>query len=228
MRLVVCRLPWAATGWIILDRMPRLALLICGLWFVSLFLFRSVLQWRKTGSTGVKGFHGRVGSLPWVAGVAVSLGFVLAPLAPLGVLLGWPSGTLFVEHAPLHLTGAVLALLGIAGALAAQLSMGDSWRVGVDESESTELVTDGLFAWVRNPIFSFVGLSGLGLVLLVPNVLALAAALLTAVGIEMQVRAVEEPYLRRTHGDAYESYAASVGRFLPAVGRRLPGDRTTR
>jgi len=40
------------------------------------------------------------------------------------------------------------------------------------------------------------------------------------------VRAVEEPYLLDTHGDAYRGYATRVGRFLPGVGRLpLPDDR---
>jgi protein-S-isoprenylcysteine O-methyltransferase Ste14 len=37
--------------------------------------------------------------------------------------------------------------------------------------------------------------------------------------LELQVRAVEEPYLIRSHGDAYRAYAARVGRFLPGIGR---------
>jgi protein-S-isoprenylcysteine O-methyltransferase Ste14 len=35
----------------------------------------------------------------------------------------------------------------------------------------------------------------------------------------VQVRLVEEPYLRRVHGCAYETYAARTGRFLPRIGR---------
>ena len=173
--------------------MPRLALALCILWFVSLFVFRSALQWKRTGSTGVKGFHGPVGSLSWLAGVAASLGLGLAPFAPLATLLGWPGGALFVAHIPLLLAGGALALLGMFGALLAQLSMGNSWRIGVDPAEKTQLVTDGLFAWVRNPIFSFISLSLLGFVLLVPSVLSLLVASLTVLGIETQVRAVEEP-----------------------------------
>jgi protein-S-isoprenylcysteine O-methyltransferase Ste14 len=198
---------------------PRLALAICLLWFLSLFVFRSVHQWRETGSTGVKGFHGRVGSLPWIAGVSASAGLVLAPIAPLAALFDWPGGKLLIAAPALHLAGVTLALVGIAGALLAQLGMGSSWRVGVDESERTELVTDGMFAWVRNPIFSFISLSALGLVLLVPNAPALLAVALTGLGIELQVRAVEEPYLLRTHGADYARYAARVGRFAPVIGR---------
>lgn len=204
--------------------MPRLALAICLLWFLSLFVFRTFVQWRKTGSTGVKGFHGAPFSLPWIAGVAATAGLVLTPLAPVGTLLGWPPAALLIDSPALHLTGAALAVLGTLGALASQLSMGDSWRVGVDESETTTLVTGGLFGIVRNPIFAFMLLSVAGLVLLVPSLLAAAAAALTVAGIEIQVRSVEEPYLARTHGEEYARYAARVGRFFPGVGRYAPRD----
>lgn len=199
--------------------MPRLALALCIVWFVSLFLFRSIVQWKQTGSTGFVGFHGRIGSIEWFAGMAATAGLVLAPLAPLGTLYAWPGGALLFEHATAHGVGAAIAAVGIAGALAAQLDMGSSWRIGVDESERTTLVTDGLFAWVRNPIFSFIWVSLLGFVLLLPSPLALLAFVLTVLGIEIQVRAVEEPYLRHTHGEAYEHYAAAVGRFAPGLGK---------
>ncbi len=199
--------------------MPRLALALCILWFVSLFVARSIIQWKRTGSTGFKGLHGRIGSLPWMAGVALGLGLLLAPLAPVATLFDWPGGTLLVTQTSLHLAGASATLVGTIGALLAQLSMGDSWRIGVDEAERTQLVTSGLFAWVRNPIFSFVTLSVLGLVLLAPSILSLLAAFLTVFGIEIQVRAVEEPYLENAQGEAYARYSAAVGRFVPGLGR---------
>jgi protein-S-isoprenylcysteine O-methyltransferase Ste14 len=199
--------------------MPRLALVLCLVWFSSLFLFRSFVQWKRTGATGFKGFHGRVGSLEWFAGMAATAGLVLAPLAPLASVNGWRGGELWFTNAAAHVAGALLAGVGILGALAAQLSMGSSWRIGVDESERTTLVTDGLFAWVRNPIFSFIWISLLGFWLLIPSPLALLAFLLTFVGIELQVRAVEEPYLLQAHGESYARYAAAVGRFAPGLGR---------
>lgn len=203
--------------------MPSVALALCALWFVSLFVLRSVVQLRRTGSTGVKGFHGPVGSIPWIAGVSASVGLFLAPLGPLAALLDWPGGDLLASSESLHLLGAVFAVLGIVGGLVAQLSMGDSWRVGVDATETTELVTTGPFAWVRNPIFTFIGVSLLGLVFLVPNPPAIAAAAFTMLGIELQVRAVEEPYLASTHGEEYRRYASRVGRFVPRLGRLADG-----
>jgi protein-S-isoprenylcysteine O-methyltransferase Ste14 len=134
-------------------------------------------------------------------------------------LLGWPGGSLFVLPSVLYPAGAVAALLGTAGALFAQAGMGESWRVGVDESEAPPLVTHGLFAWVRNPIFSFMGVSALGLSLLVPSAWTLVAIALSTLGIELQVRFVEEPHLQHIHGNEYARYAARTGRFVPGVGR---------
>jgi len=53
---------------------------------------------------------------------------------------------------------------------------------------------------------------------------AIGALAALVVGLELQVRFVEEPYLRRGHGPGYERYAARAGRFLPRTGtRKVPG-----
>jgi protein-S-isoprenylcysteine O-methyltransferase Ste14 len=61
--------------------------------------------------------------------------------------------------------------------------------------------------------------TALGLGLLVPNVLAVAMLVAFLASLQIQVRLVEEPYLRRVHAAAYERYAARTGRFLPRIGR---------
>jgi protein-S-isoprenylcysteine O-methyltransferase Ste14 len=111
--------------------------------------------------------------------------------------------------------GGVLAVLGVVVTLVAQRQMGPSWRVGVDPTERTALVTSGLFRHVRNPIFTGMGLATAGLALLVPNAAGLAAAVTTVVAVELQVRRVEEPYLADVHGAAYRRWAGATGRFLP-------------
>ena len=199
--------------------MPRLALLLVGVWFFALFVFRTAFQWWRTGSGGIRGFSGTLGSLERNAGLLASLGLAAGALAPVAGLLGWPGGGLLFRFDPVHLLGAGLAAVGIAGALASQVAMGDSWRIGVDERETTRLVTRGPFGRVRNPIFSFMLISGAGLLALVPNVFSILALGSTFAGIEIQVRAVEEPYLTKTHGSVYRAYASRVGRFLPGVGR---------
>ncbi|MEI8412093.1 MULTISPECIES: hypothetical protein [unclassified Kribbella] len=54
---------------------------------------------------------------------------------------------------------------------------------------------------------------------MVPNVVALAGAVVLITALHLQVRVVEEPYLLTTHADTYPQYAATTGRFLPHIGR---------
>lgn len=54
---------------------------------------------------------------------------------------------------------------------------------------------------------------------MVPNVIAMAGLNALVIGVQLQVRLEEEPHLRRLHGEAYRRYTASVGRFLPGIGR---------
>jgi protein-S-isoprenylcysteine O-methyltransferase Ste14 len=118
----------------------------------------------------------------------------------------------------LGVTGAGLAVAGVLATFVAQLVMGPSWRVGVDADERTELVVRWPFTVVRNPIFTTMGCTALGLALMVPTWLAVAGLLSLAWSLEYQVRRVEEPYLRSVHGARYEQYLARVGRFLPRPG----------
>ncbi|MDT9692970.1 isoprenylcysteine carboxylmethyltransferase family protein [Streptomyces sp. P9(2023)] len=125
-----------------------------------------------------------------------------------------------LDQPGLRAVGAVIAVLGIAAVIGAQNAMGASWRNDVDPTERTALVTHRPFRLVRNPIYTAALAFATGLALTVPNFLALPGLVLLLFGLELQVRYVEEPYLHRIHGTAYEEYAARTGRFLPGVGRR--------
>lgn len=202
--------------------MPELALALYIVYLTLAFGLRSLLQWRATGSTGFKGLGGRPGSAEWSAGVLFAAAIILGVAAPALALAEIVAPIASLDRETLAIAGAVVAILGIALTLHAQVAMGNSWRIGVDRQERTELVTEGPFALVRNPIFSAMIPTALGLTLLVPSVVAIAGFVALVVALELQVRVVEEPYLRSTHGDAYERYAARVGRFVPALGRLRP------
>ena len=70
---------------------------------------------------------------------------------------------------------------------------------------------------MRNPIFSCMTAIGVANAVAVPNPATVGGAAALAAGISMQVRMVEEPYLRSVHGEAYEQYLRSAGRFLPRM-----------
>jgi protein-S-isoprenylcysteine O-methyltransferase Ste14 len=186
------------------------------------FGLRSWIQRRRTGSAGFHGVSGKPGSLEWWGGVL----FVVALIgAPVGLGLDLANVLAPIESLAaggVRWAGLVLFVAGFIATFAAQMAMGASWRIGVRADEVTALVTRRPFSIVRNPIFAAMLLTGSGLALLVPNVVSIASWALALVAIELQVRFVEEPYLRRVHGEAYLAYGSRVGRFMPWMGRFRP------
>ncbi|HEX2095769.1 MAG TPA: isoprenylcysteine carboxylmethyltransferase family protein [Solirubrobacterales bacterium] len=199
--------------------MAAVALILYGVYLLLAFGLRTLIQLRRTGSSGFHGVGGRPGSAEWLAGVGFTLALLLGVAAPLLALLDVVEPIAALDGTVAHAVGVALAVAGIAATFSAQVSMGASWRIGVDPQERTRLVTTGPFAFVRNPIFSAMLPTALGLTLLVPSWVAAAGLLGLAIALELQVRVVEEPYLLRAHGQSYASYAARVGRFVPGVGR---------
>ncbi|WP_257879608.1 methyltransferase family protein [Kocuria flava] len=160
---------------------------------------------------------GTPGTAEWWGGILFATALVLGAGGPILAL----TGTVVATRLPEALTwaGLVLIVLGFAGVLASQAGMGASWRIGVDATERTELVTTGVFAVVRNPIFTAMLTTVAGLTLMVPTAVSAAAWLCLFAAVELQVRLVEEPYLLAIHEQDYASYTGRVGRFLPGLGR---------
>jgi protein-S-isoprenylcysteine O-methyltransferase Ste14 len=198
--------------------MPALALVLWGAFGLVGFLGRAALQRARTGSWGVRGVSGPPGSVEWIAGV-LFLGSLVVTVAGPALEVADAIGPIDALDEPgVHAAGIALFAVGLAATFGAQVAMGASWRIGVEASERTELVSDGPFAIVRNPIYSAMLPAVAGLVLVAPSLPALAGWILLLLALELQVRVVEEPHLLRTHGDVYAGYAARVGRFVPGVG----------
>jgi protein-S-isoprenylcysteine O-methyltransferase Ste14 len=207
--------------------MALAAAVLAGTWFLVAFALRIAVQVRRHHDTGVRSDAGPPLSVGWWARLlftgstaAVALALVLRALDAVGPVAG-------LDHPAVAGAGLVLATAGILLTFWAQLAMGASWRIGVDPEERTALVTSGPFAVVRNPIFSTMVPTALGLTLMAPTVAGLVALVALVVALEVQVRGVEEPYLRRVHGAAFDAYAARTGRFAPRL-RRVTGGRAGR
>ena len=96
--------------------------------------------------------------------------------------------------------------------------MGDDWRMDVG-SRKTPLITDGLFRFIRHPIYTFSMLLVVCSALAVPTVpmIGIAAILLTLWNLKARN---EEHHLSAVHGEAYRRYVARTGRFLPRLSSR--------
>lgn len=195
--------------------MAAAAIIIEALFFALAFGLRSIIQYRRTGSSGFHVPGPDAGAAERVGSGLFVLALVLIVAAPVGALAGWG-----VAEVPgwVGAVGAALAVAGSAATVWAQLEMGESWRIGVDPEERTELVTGGVYGFVRNPIFTAMLAATVGLALMVPSWVSVAAAVTLLVALEVQVRMVEEPYLATVHGESYARYRRQAGRFFPGMG----------
>lgn len=103
-----------------------------------------------------------------------------------------------------------LSLLWIS---VAQYQMSNSWRVGIDENNKTELITKGLFSHSRNPIFLGMIISVAGIFFILPNALTFFLMLTTYIVIQIQIR-LEEEFLEKQHGEQYLIYKKTTKRLL--------------
>lgn len=200
-----------------------LALTLQGLFLALAFGLRTAVHLVQTRSTGFRAFS-QHRTAPEIGGVLMLLA---AGVASFIGSTGLPGPIAALDHAWLRRIGASIAICAIVVIVVAQFTMGRSWRIGVDPAERTELITTGIFAFVRNPIFTGMIAFWIGVALVMPSVLTLAAPVIAWVAVELQVRGVEEPYLLRVHGAAYRAYAARTGRLIPGVGK-LTSNAATR
>jgi len=103
--------------------------------------------------------------------------------------------------------------LSVAVFILALVSFGASWRIGIDAKTPGGLVTTGIFALSRNPIFVFLDLYAFGTFLINGTLGFLLFALILAVGIHYQI-IQEESFLRRTYGKAYHDYCRRTARYF--------------
>ena len=109
--------------------------------------------------------------------------------------------------------GLVLCAAAIAGFVLTLISFGDSFRVGIDESSPDKLITDGMFALSRNPIYVCFLMFFVGLFLIHRNIVIAVAVILFALAIHRQVLR-EEKFLLSHYGAEYEAYCKKVRRYI--------------
>ena len=109
--------------------------------------------------------------------------------------------------------GVFFCLTGLILLVWSLISFGQSFRVGIDNEHPDKLITNGVFAFSRNPIYTAFGLILLGQFLIFPNWIIL---LYLFAGIWLFHRQVlrEEDYLKKHYGKEYSDYRSRVRRYL--------------
>lgn len=128
---------------------------------------------------------------------------------------GWPSVSKqqFFHSEILSWIGVLLCGLGLSLFLLTLISFGKSFRVGIDADTPGKLVTTGVFAYSRNPIYVAFWTIMLGQFLVFPNWLLLVYLGAATWLFHRQVRR-EETFLARYYGEEYSEYCARVRRYV--------------
>jgi protein-S-isoprenylcysteine O-methyltransferase Ste14 len=128
---------------------------------------------------------------------------------------GWPlaAGTRFFRCEAVAWIGVGLCCAGLLVMLASLVSFGRSFRVGIDVDRPDKLVTTGVFAWSRNPIYVAMFLVLVGQFLVFPNWVTLLYLFAGTWLFHRQVLR-EEEFMRRQYGEEYAVYCQRVRRYV--------------
>lgn len=148
---------------------------------------------------------------------ALAFVLVLAQLLLLVALLVLPHGTVWPVNGFVVATSVVFIVVGVTLAVRGSATLGPALTASPIPRENAPLATTGVYAVVRNPIYTGLMSVGLGLALIGSSFLHVLTWL-ALVGLLAGKARWEERMLVDEH-PAYSEYAARVGRFLPGIGR---------
>lgn len=193
------------------EHMPYFALaLVVLVLFYTVYFVKMLIQHkhgiktRQIGRRKEKDIH--------MVELLMSIATLAAPAAQLlSIAFGWscmPSGARF--------TGFLIGMLGDIIFLISVVCMKDSWRAGIPDKDKTELVTNGIYKFSRNPAFLGFDFMYAGVLLMYFNPLTAVFSLFAAVTLHLQILQ-EEKYLTSVFCSSYTAYKSRVFRYL---GRR--------
>jgi protein-S-isoprenylcysteine O-methyltransferase Ste14 len=128
---------------------------------------------------------------------------------------GWPAPSTgeFFDSDAVSWIGVALCLAGLTILAWSLVSFGQSFRVGIDTERPDRLITTGIFAFSRNPIYVAFALILLGQFLIFSSWLLLAYLVAGYWLFHRQVLR-EEEFLSRHYGRDFEDYCRRVRRYV--------------
>jgi protein-S-isoprenylcysteine O-methyltransferase Ste14 len=113
----------------------------------------------------------------------------------------------------LTISGIVLILLGNLLMLLTLHALKQSLRFGLNKSNLGKLVTSGIYAWSRNPLFLSINCLFIGILLIFPTPFFIAVSLLTLISIHFFILK-EERFMHKNYGEEYKNYSKKVRRYF--------------
>jgi len=109
--------------------------------------------------------------------------------------------------------GIVVTAIGISIFISAIIFMKSSWRVGIDKTTNSFLITDGIYKFSRNPAFVGFNLMFLGLFISYSNLLSLFILIINIISFHLLILQ-EEKHLTSMFRNDYLNYKQQVPRYF--------------
>jgi protein-S-isoprenylcysteine O-methyltransferase Ste14 len=128
---------------------------------------------------------------------------------------GWPlaSSRRFFQSTTAAWFGVALCAVGVLILIVSLVSFGKSFRIGIDVDKPGRLVTTGIFAVSRNPIYVGFFVFLVGQLLVFPNWVPLLYLVAATALFQRQVLR-EEGFMRQHYGQEYAEYCSHVRRYV--------------
>ncbi len=141
--------------------------------------------------------------------------FVSTLLMPIAQILSvFINQTIFIYSSYIiRAFGLGLATLGLFFFFTAIIFMRNSWRAGIDRTQKTKLVKNGIYRYSRNPAFVGFDLFYLGIALCFPNLIIFLLTTICIILFHFQILE-EEQHLKIAFGQDYTKYFSEVNRYI--------------
>jgi protein-S-isoprenylcysteine O-methyltransferase Ste14 len=147
----------------------------------------------------------------WAAG----LGLSIVPLVYLAT--GFPAFADHVFRPWMGWTGTLFQLLFLALFYESHRQLGRNWSITLEIRDKHRLVTDGIYRFVRHPMYTSFWLWAIAQAFLIPNWIAGLSGLAGVALLYFSRVVKEERLMEEAFGEEYRRYSANTGRIVPRV-----------
>ncbi len=189
---------------------PKIAVIIWAIGLVAWVVIRIPHQ-RRARKTRVASNAKTLGDRLALAAATMGLSFI--PIV--FVATGFPAFADYPFQSWLGWLGFVVEVAFLCLFYASHRQLGRNWSVTLEIRQEHKLVTDGLYKFVRHPMYLSFWLWAIAQACLLPNVVAGAAGLVGVAILYFFRVPQEEAMMRATFGASYDDYARHTGRIVP-------------
>ncbi len=151
----------------------------------------------------------------WVRMTIASIGLGALPI--LYLASGWPKSANYTVSSIQFAAGIATAALALILFRKTHVALGKFWSVSLDIRDGHRLVTEGIYAKLRHPMYTAFWLMALAQALLLPNFIAGPSGLIGFGFLFFSRIGPEEKMMEAKFGTEYTQYRSRTDRIIPGV-----------